>query len=100
MSPAKEDPGGLWYECADGTWFVITPSAFAGTALNTAASFQVTDLEDVMARYRSQGVVFEEYDLPDFKTVNGLFAMGPYSAAWFKDPDGNIIELSEVKTAM
>ncbi len=35
-------------------------------------------------------------DLPDFKTVDGLLAMGPYKAAWFRDADGNIIELSEV----
>jgi hypothetical protein len=94
--PAKEDPGGLWYECAGGTWFVVTPSGFAGTAQNTAASFQIADIESVMDDFRSRGVVFEEYDLPDFKTVNGLFAMGPYKAAWFKDADGNILELSEV----
>jgi hypothetical protein len=96
MIPSEEDAGGLWYACADGTWFVVTPSAFAGTAQNTAASFQVTDLETLMADLRGKGVVFEDYDLPDFKTVDGLFAMGPYKAAWFKDADGNIVELSEV----
>jgi catechol 2,3-dioxygenase-like lactoylglutathione lyase family enzyme len=95
-TPVKEDPGGLWYECADGTWFVVTRSGFAGTAQNTAASFQVGDIAAVMGRLRDRGVVFEEYDMPDFKTVDGLFAMGPFKAAWFKDADGNIIELSEV----
>ena len=95
-TPTKEDPGGLWYQCGDGTWFVVTHSDFAGTAGNTAVSFQVSEIEEVMRRYRSTGVVFEEYDLPDFKTVDGLFEMGPYKAAWFKDADGNIIELSEV----
>jgi catechol 2,3-dioxygenase-like lactoylglutathione lyase family enzyme len=95
-TPSKEDPGGLWYECADGTWFVVTPSQFAGTAQNTAASFQVTDIESVMDAFRQRGLVFEEYDLPGFKTVDGLLAMGPYKAAWFKDGDGNIIEISEV----
>lgn len=86
----------MWYQCDNGTWFVVTRSAFAGTAQNTAASFEVTDIEKVMRRYRASGVVFEEYDLPDFKTRDGLFEMGPYKAAWFKDVDGNIIELSEV----
>lgn len=95
-APAKEDPGGLWYECAQGTWFVITPSGYAGTAQNTAASFQVTDIEAVMSDLRSRGLEFEEYDLPDFKTVDGLMTMGPFKAAWFKDGDGNTIELSEV----
>lgn len=94
--PTQEDPGGLWYSCANGTWFVVTRSEFAGTAQNTVVSFQVSGIEDVMATYRARGVVFEEYDLPEFKTDNGLFAMGGYKAAWFKDADGNIIELSEM----
>ncbi len=95
-SPTTEDPGGLWYECAEGTWFIITGSPFAGTAQNTAASFQVKNIENVMAEYKQRGVTFEEYDLPDFKTENGMFSMGPYKAAWFKDLDGNTIELTEV----
>jgi catechol 2,3-dioxygenase-like lactoylglutathione lyase family enzyme len=94
--PATEDPGGLWYSCADGTWFVVTRSAFAGTAQNTAVSFQVDDIEGLMSRLRERGLTFEDYDLPDFKTVDGLFTMGGYKAAWFKDADGNIVELSEV----
>ncbi len=98
MDPTKEDPGGLWYSCADGTWFVVTGSAFAGTAQNTAASFQVKHLTDLMSAMRGRGVVFEEYDLPDFTTVDGLFTAGPYRAAWFKDADGNIIEISEVSS--
>lgn len=96
-TPTKEDPGGLWYECADGTWFVITGSTFAGTAQNTAASFGVSGIEEVMGDFRTRGVIFEEYDSPEFKTENGLFAMGPYKAAWFRDGDGNTIELSEVE---
>jgi len=96
MVPTKEEPGGLWYECADGTWFVIAMSSFAGTALNTAATFQVVDIESVIRDLRDRGVVFEEYDLPGMKTEEGLFASGPYKAAWFKDPDGNTVEISEV----
>jgi hypothetical protein len=93
--PNHEDPGGAWYECANGT-FVLTPSPNAGTAKNTAVSFQVTGIERVMADLRERGVRFEDYDMPEFKTQNGLFAMGPYRAAWFKDSEDNILELSEV----
>jgi hypothetical protein len=56
----------------------------------------VNGIEVLMAKLRARGVVFEEYDSPDFKTTDGLFTMGPYKAAWFKDIDGNTIELSEV----
>jgi len=96
MTPAMEDPGGLWYSCGEGTWFVITSSQFAGTAQNTAASFKVPDLLSLMADLRARGVGFEDYDIPGFKTVDGLFEHGDYRAAWFKDCDGNIVEVGQV----
>jgi catechol 2,3-dioxygenase-like lactoylglutathione lyase family enzyme len=96
MSPTNEDPGGLWYACADGTWVVIAPSGFAGTAQNTAVSFSVTGIEALMTELRGRGVVFEEYDLPGFKTVDGLFEMDGYKAAWFKDSEGNTVEVAQV----
>jgi hypothetical protein len=43
-----------------------------------------------------RGVRFEEYDLGEIKTVDGLATFGPYKTAWMKDPDGNILEISEV----
>jgi catechol 2,3-dioxygenase-like lactoylglutathione lyase family enzyme len=96
MSPTNGDPGGLWFACADGTWVVVTPSAYAGTAQNTAVSFTVRNIEELMEQLRQRGVVFEEYDLPDFKTHNGLFEAGGYKAAWFKDSEGNIVEIAEM----
>jgi hypothetical protein len=96
MSPTTEDPGGLWYQCAEGTWMAITRSANAGTAQNTAVSFTVTQIEYVMAELRQRGVVFEEYDLPYMKTIDGLFEMGGYKGAWFKDSEGNIVEIAQV----
>lgn len=96
MVPDKDEYGSLWYECAGGTWMIVTPSRYAGTAQNTAAGWQVSEIEALMDKLRGSGVAFEDYDLPEFKTVNGLFAMGPIKAAWFKDSEGNILEISEV----
>lgn len=96
MAPTKEDPGGLWYECASGTWLLITPSQFAGTGQNTQASFQVENIEALMSGLRQRGLAFEEYDLPGFKTENGLLEMGGYKAAWFRDSEGNTIEIAQV----
>jgi hypothetical protein len=97
MAPTKEDPGGLWYECAGGTWLLVTPSQFAGTAQNTQASFQVENIEALMSGLRERGLAFEEYDLPGFKTENGLLEMGDYKAAWFRDSEGNTIEIAQVR---
>ncbi len=96
MEPAHEDLGGLWYSCGEGTWFLVTPSQFAGTAQNTAASFKVSDVHAVMAEMRRRGVTFEDYDLEYLKTVNGVFEYQGYRAAWFKDNAGNIIEIGQV----
>ena len=50
-----------------------------------------------MADLRQRGVIFEEYDYPDFKTVNGVVSLDGVRAAWFKDSEGNILALSEVR---
>ena len=96
MEPAHEDLGGLWYLCGEGTWFLVTPSQYAGTAQNTAASFKVDDVDGVMAEMRRRGVTFEDYDLEYLKTVNGVFEYEGFRAAWFKDNAGNIIEVGQV----
>jgi hypothetical protein len=41
-------------------------------------------------------VIFEEYDMGEFRTVDGLAVFGGFRAAWFTDSEGNILELSEV----
>ena len=63
---------------------------------NTIAGWTVTGIEAVMADLRGRGVVFEDYDFGDFKTVEGLADFGGAKAAWFKDSEGNTLELSEV----
>ena len=97
LVPAVEDHGGIWYRFADGTWLSVYQSEYAGTARNTQAGWTVTDIEGVMADLRSHGVVFEEYDFGNgMATVNGLMATGPYKGCWFKDSEGNTLELSQI----
>lgn len=66
---------------------------------DTAATFEVEDLAREMSALRRRGVVFEEYDLPGIKTVDGVATMdGPmtgHRGAWFTDPGGNVIALHE-----
>ncbi len=92
----QEMPGHGWFQCADGTWFILTTSPYAGTAQNTAAGFTVTDIESVMEKLRSRGVEFLEHDFGEMgKTDNGLMVMGGYKAAWFKDSEGNLISIAQ-----
>jgi hypothetical protein len=39
--------------------------------------------------------VFEDYDLPGLKTERHIATMGNEKAAWFKDPEGNILCLHQ-----
>lgn len=97
MTPSTEEMGSGWYKCADGTWFILTPSQFAGTAQNTAAGFTVKGIESVMDALRERGVEFLEYDMGDMgKTQDGLMTLGEYKVAWIKDSEGNILEVSQV----
>ena len=96
MSPKHEAMGTLWYEFRPGTWLLVYPSEYAGTAKNTQAGWTVEGIESVMQELRDRGVVFEDYDFGEFKTEDGLMTVpGRGKSAWFKDSEGNIFELSE-----
>ena len=49
---------------------------------------EITELED-------HGVDYEDYDLPELTTVDHVAEMGSERAAWFKDPDGNVLCLHQ-----
>lgn len=71
-------------------------SVGAGQSRHTVAGFRVEDLDSVVSGLRERGVTFEEYDLPNLKTENGIAAVGDVRAAWCRDPDGNIIAIESV----
>jgi catechol 2,3-dioxygenase-like lactoylglutathione lyase family enzyme len=69
-------------------------SSFAGTNQATAVTWQVGgDIERLVAALKAKGVRFEHYDMPETKLVGDLHVMGDMKVAWFKDPDGNILNL-------
>jgi catechol 2,3-dioxygenase-like lactoylglutathione lyase family enzyme len=88
-------PGHLLYDAGGGTFLVVYEKPTPTTANNTAASFLVDDVETAVKELKGRGVVFEEYDLPGLKTVNSIATMGKVKGAWFKDPSGNILAVSQ-----
>lgn len=97
MSPSQEDPGGAWYECAEGTGFFLFPSMGQSRAEFTQIGFEVTDIEAVVRDMIAAGVTFERYDLPELKTdENGIVDdMDGGKGAWFKDSEGNLLSLAQ-----
>ena len=61
---------------------------------HTQVRFWSTDVAADVKELSERGVVFDEYDVPTFKTIDSIATTpGIGKSAWFKDPDGNTIAL-------
>jgi catechol 2,3-dioxygenase-like lactoylglutathione lyase family enzyme len=89
-------PGGIFYRAGNGTVLAVTRSGGSASGTHTQAGFRVDDIEREVAELRTRGVVFEEYDLPNVSMTDGIARMPAGLAAWFKDPDGNLIAMIEL----
>ena len=87
----EEIAGGVVYECGKGTACFLYPTPNAGTSRASQAFWQVEDIEREVAELKKRGVNFEDYEMPDMKTEDGIFIGGGAKAAWFKDTEGNIL---------
>jgi catechol 2,3-dioxygenase-like lactoylglutathione lyase family enzyme len=66
-------------------------------ATHTLAVFYVDDIYKQIDELESNGVTFEHYDLPGIKTdEKGVVEHEGKKGAWFTDPDGNILGLSQI----
>jgi catechol 2,3-dioxygenase-like lactoylglutathione lyase family enzyme len=105
LEPVEERPGGLRYVCASGE-FALFESAGKASGEHTQMGWEVDDIDATVRELRARGVVFEEYDLPGLKTVDGIaYIEGNYPskgtgerAAWFRDSEGNMLGIGEIIT--
>jgi catechol 2,3-dioxygenase-like lactoylglutathione lyase family enzyme len=78
--------------CKSGSTSVLVyESKYAGTNEATAATWAVDDVDGTVRTLKEKGVSFEHYDLPDTTRRGDVHVSGEMKAAWFKDPDGNIL---------
>ena len=103
LEPSEERPGGLLYRGAE-THFALFESAGAPSGEHTQMAWEVDDIEAAVAELRGRGLVFEEYDVPGLRTVDGIAEVaGNYPskgaigerAAWFRDSEGNLLALGQ-----
>ena len=69
-------------------------SDYAGTNKATAVTWTVDDVNDEVAALKTKGVVFEHYDMPGMTREGDVYVDGDMKVAWFKDPDGNILNVA------
>jgi catechol 2,3-dioxygenase-like lactoylglutathione lyase family enzyme len=103
LTPIEERPGGLRYQCGNGS-FSLFQSSGKPSGDHTQMAWEVDDIQATVAELQARGVVFEAYDLPGLKTVNGMVEVaGHYPsrggigerAAWFHDSEGNLLGIGQ-----
>ncbi len=94
LEAIEETPGAILYRSGESV-VLVYPSEYAGTNKATAASWAVGDDFDASVQdLKARGVTFEQYDdLPETTREGDVHVMGEFKAVWFKDPDGNILNL-------
>jgi catechol 2,3-dioxygenase-like lactoylglutathione lyase family enzyme len=73
----------------------VYKSQYAGTNQATALTWVVgKDIEGIVQELKTKGVTFEHYDdMPDVTREGDIHVSGNMKVAWFKDPDGNILNI-------
>jgi catechol 2,3-dioxygenase-like lactoylglutathione lyase family enzyme len=88
--------GAIVYRSGTSAVFVYE-SEFAGTNKATSATWGAgDDFDEVVQALRDKEVTFEHYDdLPDTSRDGDVHSFGDSGmrAVWFKDPDGNILNV-------
>ncbi len=73
---------------------VVYRSEFAGTNKSTCVTWAVgDDIENIVSDLKNKGVRFEHYDIPNTRLNGDIHIDGSMKVVWFKDPDGNILNL-------
>ena len=95
LAAGSAKPNGKFVYRCGGTEIALFPRPGGTKAEHTALSFKVDDIRASIRELESRGVRFADYDLPGLKTVEHVCLLGAEKAAWFQDPEGNILCLHE-----
>lgn len=92
--PVGEMPDGVRYQAGD-SGFLVYPSQYAGTNQATAMAFEVEldRFDDEVAALRSAGISFDTFEWEGVAWEDGVATMEEGKAVWFRDPDGNILNI-------
>jgi len=91
--PTGDDHEGVVAYDSGGSKLFVYESDYAGTNKATAATWVVDDVDGTVKTLKGRGVAFEHYDFPDTKLEGDVHVSGKMRAAWFKDPDDNILAI-------
>jgi catechol 2,3-dioxygenase-like lactoylglutathione lyase family enzyme len=80
---------------ANGTKIRVANAPEFKPAQFTILGWMVSDIETIVTELQANGIVFEKFGLKDQDERGIWSAPGGDKVAWFKDPDGNILSVSQ-----
>jgi catechol 2,3-dioxygenase-like lactoylglutathione lyase family enzyme len=90
--------GGGMFEAGAGTMIMVYERPGSAAPENTVLGFGVSadKFDALLADIKARGVKLEDYDIPEMglKTTNGVAEMGGMKSAWFKDTEGNVLNIA------
>ena len=97
LSDAQGPGGEGMFTAGDGSMVVIYERPGMPAPQNTTLGFNIPadKFDEVAADLRAKGAAFEDYDLPEIglKTTDGIAEFEGTKAAWFRDSEGNIVNI-------
>ncbi len=79
------------------TKLIVYQSEFAGTNKANAVTWNAgKDFDAIAEQLKEQGVRFEEYPDMGMEISGGVHRSGDFKTVWFKDPDGNILNIGNM----
>ena len=95
LEKSMETPAGTFFKSGNSGVFVYPSPSVAGTNQATYVAWTVDDVDGMVADLKAKGISFEHYDgIPGATLEGDVHVIGDLKAAWFKDPDGNILSFS------
>jgi catechol 2,3-dioxygenase-like lactoylglutathione lyase family enzyme len=93
----EEDFGEVFTLRTGSTLLNVYRSDEAGTNRANAVSWDCGDeIDAIVAELKGRGVDFEHYPELGMELQGDLHVADGFKAAWFKDPDGNILHISSM----
>jgi catechol 2,3-dioxygenase-like lactoylglutathione lyase family enzyme len=96
LRPTREFAGALLYDGNGDSGFLLFPTGGRPSGQHTQMAWFVNDIVASVAKLKSRGVHFEDYDFPGLKTNHGIADLGYEKAAWFRDSEGNLLALGQL----
>lgn len=94
LTLVEESPFAFVFD-AHGTMLRLTPVQKVAVGQYTVLGWEVNDIEATVKKLASAGVTFNRYPGMDQDTLGIWKSPSHARVAWFKDPDGNTLSVTE-----